>query len=426
MTSTPTERPQEVAEVDQTVFWLGLFYALIGVASFAAWALIGDGDGARNRSPIDLPPFFGLLAIFAAISLGLRSNTIRFRLTLPEKVAAGVLGVAIVYGIAMNATHPQFAINGLSMRATHLLAAMGLCYILSRTTTATSEFIIGTIPAQTLLHMPIVVWLYVFHVHDPSINWAGGPIGYWHVRIWGMILAAGLCATIGIYAAHPKAALPGHILTFVVLFLLSTALFWSGGRAALLGVGGAVILSTILLPGAFLRALPLVLAALVAGAGTSLVLDVPYDSYGALNSLLRSTQVASGDALASGRLDIWREALAEAMDHPYFGHGFDQYFFGSTEEGLRHSQPHNFIVQFIYDFGFLGGAAALFLLLSLWVRGVARTVQGHESWKYGALSASICLGVMALLDGAMYHNDPLLAVAICFAVLLARPEDRSA
>ena len=70
MSSTQSPAPEdEAAEVDQSVFLLGLFYALFGILSFASWALIGDGDGARNRSPIDFPPLFGLLAIVVAISV---------------------------------------------------------------------------------------------------------------------------------------------------------------------------------------------------------------------------------------------------------------------------------------------------------------------------------------------------------------------
>lgn len=416
---------EEEAEVDQNVFLIGLAYALIGVASFALWALLGDGDAARNRAPVDLPPFLGILILAVALAMGMRSGSIRFRLSLPEKTAAAVFVVALGWGLTLNAVDPAYGIDGLTIRLPHLMAAIGLTFVLTRSTRASCEFMAGAIPAQTLLHMPIVIYLYLFHVADPDINWAGGPIGYWHVRIWGMILAAGIAATLGIYAAHVRAPLAGQIIAFLTFTVLFTALFWSGSRAGVLGVGVAALACSALIPGAFLRALPLFLAAAVLGAGVSAMLEVPYYSYGVFNRVggNSETATATAGALGGGRLEMWRGALAEIMQHPVFGNGFNQYYPNGAEQtdGIRHVQPHNAIVQLFYDFGLVGGAAALFLLCAFWWRGVSATLRHRQTWKYGAFCALFCLVTISMFDGALFHHDPLLAIVICLAILNADP-----
>jgi hypothetical protein len=149
----------------------------------------------------------------------------------------------------------------------------------------------------------------------------------------------------------------------------------------------------------------------------------PDPSLGWWGAFARTTAATSVDELSSTRLSFWSVTWHEILQAPWLGHGADSYrFILPKQDG---NQPHNWILQFLLDFGFLGAVP-----LGLWlVRQAHRGLAGRHAQDEleivrsrraaaGALVACVAAG---LLDGVFYHAVILLPAALLVGIAGATP-----
>ena len=92
------------------------------------------------------------------------------------------------------------------------------------------------------------------------------------------------------------------------------------------------------------------------------------------------------------------------------------------------AQPHSFLVQFLLEWGLVGGLLFLGLLLYGFWRGfIEHVVRARGELDVASLLAGtiiVALTVHRLVDGTYYHPQPSLYLALAFAVwtLLRRSE----
>lgn len=133
------------------------------------------------------------------------------------------------------------------------------------------------------------------------------------------------------------------------------------------------------------------------------------------------------NAYSAGRIELWYQTAIAILHHPLFGAGPEGYWLSEccSREVL---QPHNFVLQFLLEFGIVG--CLMFTLLAwrfvVHLGGLRRTTQlllasdGNRT-----VSCLVCAYLAySLIDGTLYHPLPMLLFAL-FAGLLAAGVQRA-
>ncbi len=263
---------------------------------------------------------------------------------------------------------------------------------------------------------------------------------YWSLRIYAMHQFAGVVAGLGWLALSPP-GLRAKWPAFVLCAASCAGVAASGGRAPLLGLG-AMIAAWFCRGGAadrrfLLRALPSLAAVTIAA---SALIGNPYANMGLWSALERTTAAENLGQLSSDRSDFWPEVWKRIWETPWLGHGSDAYLY--IQPRLDGSQPHDLVLQFLYEHGLFGALPALLLLLlAMWPllrRHAARA--GVESpglpaaepqsagrnagapsatpstaepspllWAAAATAGCIAYGIF---DGIFYHQVVFIAAAV--------------
>ena len=240
---------------------------------------------------------------------------------------------------------------------------------------------------------------------------------YWSLRIYAMHQFAGAIAGLGwlaLVGPGLRAALPA----FVLCAASCTGVAASGGRAPVLGLG-VMVAAWFFRGGApdrrfLLRAIPsLAVVALLA----SWLIGSPYADMGLWSAVKRTAAAESLGHLSSDRTDFWPEVWKQVWDAPWLGHGSDAYLF--IQPRLEGSQPHNLVLQFLYDHGLFGALPAL-LLLALALSPLFRRRRTEEAAASGASPAPLLWAATAtagcvaygVFDGIFYHQVVFMAAAV--------------
>ena len=197
----------------------------------------------------------------------------------------------------------------------------------------------------------------------------------------------------------PGARLPAASL--VVILGLAQALTFSLGAwlATLLAICGVVVLWR-----------PRATLALAGGVAALLLASVP---------ILTTERIASHFSLTRGtsfiRLQLWESSANMIRDHPLLGVGMDNFLYhyrtsymlpeALAEPNLSH--PHNLVLNFWLQMGFLGVVAAGWTLVTLarvWRRLWRKAADGWEM----AILAGIAGAIIDLLAHGMVDNSYFL------------------
>jgi O-Antigen ligase len=230
---------------------------------------------------------------------------------------------------------------------------------------------------------------------------------------------------MGILALAPATAFifreSNKTATFTVLafMFLMTFVMWSGTRGSLLGFGIAVsiagwqnrksIRSS--------RLLSLILLSLLALL-ISLIFPTPAPEFGMIRV---AESFSSGDA-ASGRLQMWQTTIEAIRNMPFFGYGagtFRSNMASAWSFGYPYNHPHNFVLQFVYDWGVIGGGLAL-MLLARFGFAILTSDQGTDEERFLSISGFVALIVMALIEGTLFHPLPIVIAITLMTPHLAR------
>lgn len=283
--------------------------------------------------------------------------------------------------------------------------------------------------AAALGFVLVVAYLAVTWIALPSpqsYDWFASPPLFRHVRHLGYYALGGLlCCAAPLLGAEARTPPRAHLLAGAGMALCWAVLFWTGGRAAI--GAGAVGLFCIMAGCRRGSRLPALLAAAVAaglGLWLSTLFAVEDPRLGFLNSLARTaadTAEGGANGFTTGRLAIWAEAVQAAAAHPWLGLGPDNYRLlpPQTHGGV---QPHSLFVQFFVDWGLLGAVPMVVLLTGALWQGLARLWAETDAFlraaRVAALAFIVSAGVHSLVDGLFYHAQPLLFLAVAFAVAL--------
>ncbi len=213
-------------------------------------------------------------------------------------------------------------------------------------------------------------------------------------------------------------------------FTLTTAgyflLLWSGGRASF----GAAVLVFILL-WAILTSnnrtrrrtfMAQTIGAVFVAAPLSMIY-VPSPSWGLMNMFGRSYAAQDANQLSNGRFNIWHQTWEAVLQHPWSGYGQGQFRSTIPAALNTYAQPHNAILQFLFEWGVFGLTAIALLGGAVLLRH-RRTIQAAGPVALAGFAPVAGLCAMAMLDGALHYPYPIIVVVVGFAILasLESPE----
>ena len=198
----------------------------------------------------------------------------------------------------------------------------------------------------------------------------------------------------------------GSLLAF--FSFIAAEAFWSDGVKSAIKATGAVAAS------AFIVYLALYFSPL--GVITEYLLG-SFNRGGEAGEIVQVT-----DAVASGRLSMWSLGLEQAMTSPIFGHGASSaaWLFDGSPHSYA-SQPHNMIIQYCMDYGFIG--AALFAIVAF--RFLLPLLKRYDLSSSGERARRSLVAfvfgffVYGLTDGIFYHPFPMAHFAVLMAVLVS-------
>jgi O-antigen ligase len=213
-----------------------------------------------------------------------------------------------------------------------------------------------------------------------------------------------------------------YILPAVGLLLVAACLFWLGGRGSMISTLLAFVLLVFAKPDlkavGFAKWVYILVIIFVGGLVAHYAAQFSWN--GISNSVERSVAAETVNKLSSGRLAIWRYSIEALKDNYLFGLGSQGYLF-IPGKWRSTAMPHNVLVQFLVEWGFVG--ASLFSAAYLYAlhRGIAKlrvsTFEGVEV--LGAAVVVAALSIHGLTDGTFYHGKASFYLSLCMAIWLA-------
>lgn len=198
-------------------------------------------------------------------------------------------------------------------------------------------------------------------------------------------------------------------------FLLSMAMtIWSGTRAAILAIAlccAIQIISTRRFPSLA------VIGRLSILTGIAACIALPLIPYGHSSFYLVSIidSYGSADQISSGRLDLWARTYEIWLQAPWFGWGSGSTFWEVRNVGWTHTQPHNFVIQFLVSWGIIGAAGAFWLLGRAVVAAQRCALDQPKLWPL--LAGLYALLIMACLEGMLHYPRFIMLIMVLFATV---------
>ena len=211
---------------------------------------------------------------------------------------------------------------------------------------------------------------------------------------------------------------------FFALTILWSFLFWLGGRGPVLSVFGAIFFlwGVLRLKNSYSRDfLYFVLGSALIGLfiGESVAI---FSWSGMMHAVGQSVAADSINQLSSNRIVLWMGVLESVKDHWAFGLGPQGYYYMPNRiPGTI--QPHNVFMQFLVEWGVVGG----FLLTSMLLRGfwigfkrhvldTRDTIADISKVALAAGTVIVSLSILALFDGTYYLSQPSYYLVVAFAI----------
>lgn len=247
----------------------------------------------------------------------------------------------------------------------------------------------------------------------------------WVVRMPSATNIRQIGNNVGILALAPIALLIAkgrsfswlHAAALVSIFAFVT---WTGSRATLLGIViGVGIGLLIVRQVSSVKNILVVASSAIVGSIVSFLAPIPDPAFGLFRLINSSSEQVDP---SSGRWVLWNQTWQQITQSPWIGHGAGRY----REQmnllyGTEWNHPHNFILQYIYDWGFFGGSFALALIGILGFK-IWRVRDAEPIVHFTAITAFTAICFTALIDSPLFHPLPIAVALTLIAPVFAKSE----
>lgn len=299
----------------------------------------------------------------------------------------------------------------------HLLFGASLWYLAERVDAPALRRLVLVLVVGYVAYLPLLAGHFVTApapatLREGMVVWTSALPGYLSVRHFGIELGVLLAMLLGLVWRDPGFG-DRPVVGFVAIMLVGGAICWSGTRAAMFGVAGAVLITIILrrdLPRP--RTAVLIMGALLIGGGAGLWMLPPDAAFG-----FRIMPGAAGESgYSSGRVQIWMDTINLFLARPWTGWGEGSVIWLVSFNGMNFAHPHNMPLQMLQSWGAPAAGAAFYLIGRLWF--ALQRSGAQNGWMLPLLMAFDTLLIMSLVDGVFYHARLLMLVALVSTVAL--------
>ena len=195
---------------------------------------------------------------------------------------------------------------------------------------------------------------------------------------------------------------------------------WSGSRATLLGLIIGIMCGIVTVwKFTSIRSVILCGVASISAITMSLALPVPDPSFG-LVRLVKASEVQEDPT--SGRSELWIQTSQQIFQSPWIGYGSGRFRENmGSQYGTVLNHPHNFILQYLYDWGLVGGSIALLLLAILGVK-IWQKREADPMYRFLAVSAYVTICSTAMIDSPLFHPLPIMIALTLIAPVFVQSE----
>lgn len=210
------------------------------------------------------------------------------------------------------------------------------------------------------------------------------------------------------------------VILFSFLFVVNfSLLFWLGGRGSILAFLISAVLSISFVQTRFTikaKNVIYILGLII----ISCIISIPFSVYqwNGLNRFFRLSQVPdlTLDRFSTGRVDLWIESVNLISKNILIGYGPEAHIF-ETKIGLL--QPHNFVLQFLLEFGLLGCLLFLIILYYIIKKSLDNIRINCNINNLFCFSVIISIAIHGLYDGTLYHAPPIIIFCIGSAYIFS-------
>lgn len=387
---------------------------MLPVFALTTWESVYEWSTSRYFS---LPIVVGELGIISFAILG-GARPLQLVNSLPRITKASLgIWLAICLITTVWAVYPPVAAIHLAITLAHLLTGFALCDFLRQIKPNSVAMQMQALIYGLFLYLVVILVIIAIWWGDPRVDWTKFGAGVSNLRqisFYGLIF-------LGLALAMPlETGLNAKLRTFIFLVAAFLLLDLSGSRA---GMGGALItccLALLLRPSSRGKLTGLIAAAFLVAAIPGYII-APSESWGLASIVYRVADVGGeqydGD-FTSGRMDIWVGTVRAIIANPVFGYGEGQFRLVVPEALHLYNHPHNSLLQFVFQWGFLGTGALAIAAFPL-AQAIFKNWSALQSRSLAAILVLTGIGAASMLDGALFYAFPLLIAAICMAYLVA-------
>jgi O-antigen ligase len=250
----------------------------------------------------------------------------------------------------------------------------------------------------------------------------------WQRRLPSATNIRQIANVVGILAVAPLALLLGNrdrslwlpALAFIFVFAFTT---WTGSRATILGLAVGIAAGFILVKNfTNIRNVVATGVSAVAAIFVSLPMPIPDPSFGLYRLVVSNVEK---DDVSSGRTELWVNTWQEIVRSPWIGHGAGRFRSDmGAIYGTQFNHPHNFILQYLYDWGFIGGSAAV-LLLAIFGLTILGKREVAPVVRFTAITAFCAICCMAMIDTPLFYPLPMMLALALIAPAFGKTELRT-
>jgi O-antigen ligase len=249
-------------------------------------------------------------------------------------------------------------------------------------------------------------------VTNPTFVWEAALPSATSIRHIGNYVAIfSIVAMASFLFMTGRAKWAGLAAVFVIIAFLG----WTGCRAAFLGIGVALVISIIATRRhVSSKRVGILAVTLVAATLSATVFPAPGPSFGVIR-MINASDARQRDSVSSHRTDLWIKTMDEIAAAPLLGHGAGRYANNMYDKyGYDVDNPHNFFLQFAYDWGFIGLGLAL-ILIAIGGISLIRLPVVSPIATFCAISGLTLMLTIGMLEGMFYHPMKMLLVSALVA-----------
>lgn len=275
-----------------------------------------------------------------------------------------------------------------------------------------SKVILISLASVGLLHVFVLTWMW-FSIDNPEkYNWVEYLPFFSNIRHLADLLSISFLSSLCLFCNAKKIYIK-YLWWVGAVFILS-CIFWTGSRAAFIGVTGASFILFVYLERikfAFNFFIMCVVSILI-----SMVFLVENKSMGFYRIFFTNEKMKNSlNKYTSGRIELYQDAVSYFLEKPYWGYG------GEAVRNLKFplgsnyaAQIHNSILQVLLEFGLIGLILVFLVFLKVFF-DLRQLKVNKMNVFYIAIVINIFLS--SLFNGGAYYVVTLSLFCIFLAIL---------